>query len=208
MLMALSMQRIPHIDCVLHVTFNHGRGVYLMLKLMKKAAEGMYYPKGYNEEEDLQALLFLWLRGARIADITHHIFRTSSVLVLCTCTTIPQILSSPAFPTQFEIGQNIAAYFDGLLNIIGTSGQCAHVVLMFDELAVEKWPQWNDKLNKVLRVCHEHGQATSLEFTSEDDLDVLWEELRSEKIHLAHEVSVYISFASPTFLLCPSFTFI
>jgi len=28
---------------------------------------------------------------------------------------------------------------------------------MFDELAVEKRPQWDDKSNKVLGVCREHG---------------------------------------------------
>ena len=144
-------------------------------------------------------LLFLWLGGARVANIAHYIFGTPSVPVLRTHTTIPQILPSPTFPTRFEIGQNVAACFDGLLDIIGPSGQCAHAVLMFDELAVEKWPQWDDKSNEVLGVCCKHGQATSLEFTSEDDLDMLWEELRSEKIHLAHEVSVYISCASPYF---------
>jgi hypothetical protein len=72
----------------------------------------------------------------------------------------------------------------------------AHVGLMFDKLAVEKWPRWDDKSNKILGVCHKHGQGTSLEFTSKDDLDVLWEKLKSDQIHLAHEVSVYVSCAS------------
>ena len=56
MLMALSMQCIPHINCVLCVTFNHGRGIHSMLELIKKVAEGTYHPKGYDEEKDLQAL--------------------------------------------------------------------------------------------------------------------------------------------------------
>ena len=102
------------------------------------------------------------------------------------------------------------ACFEGLLDILRTSGQCTHAVLMFDELAVEKRPRWDDKSNKVLGVCCEHGRETSLDFTSKDDLDVLWEELKSEKIHLAHEVSVYVSCASvsTTFLSRPSFTLI
>jgi hypothetical protein len=44
---------------------------------------------------------------------------------------------------------------------------------MFDELAIEKRPRWDDKSNKFLGVCCEHGHATSLEFTSEDDLVIL-----------------------------------
>ena len=200
MLMALSTQRIPRIDRVLCVAFNHGRGIHSMLELIKKAAEGMYHPKSFNEEDDLQALLFLRLGGARVAEIAHRIFGTPSVSVIRTRTTIPQILPSPGFPTHSELEQNIAACFKGLLDILGTSGQnTAHGVLMFDELAVEKQPRWDDKSNKVLGVCREHGRGTSLEFTSEDDLDVLWDELKSEKIHLAHEVSVYVSCASHNF---------
>jgi hypothetical protein len=197
MLMALSMQRIPCIGHVLRVAFNHGKGIHSTLELIKKAAEGTYHPKSFDKEDDLQTLLFLWLGGACVADIAHHIFGTPSVLVVRTHTTIPQILLSPSFPTHSKIEQNIVACFEGLLNLLEMSGQNAtHAVLMFDELAVEKQPRWDDKSNKILSVCHEHGQGTSLEFTSEDNLDVLWEELKSGKIHLAHKVSVYISYAS------------
>jgi hypothetical protein len=64
---------------------------------------------------------------------------------------------------------------------------------MFDKLLTEKRPRWDDKSNKILGVCQEHGHDTSLEFTSEEDLQALWEELAAMaygKIHLAHEVSV------------------
>ena len=89
MLMALSTQRIPRIDHVLCVAFNHGKGIHSMLKLIKKAAEGMYHPKSFDEEDDLQALLFLRLGGAHIADIAHCIFGTPSISVVRTHTTIP-----------------------------------------------------------------------------------------------------------------------
>jgi len=49
MLLALSMQCIPHIDCVLWVAFNHGRGIHSTLELIKKAAEGTYHPKNFDE---------------------------------------------------------------------------------------------------------------------------------------------------------------
>jgi hypothetical protein len=184
------------------VIFNHSKGIYSTLKLIKKAAEGTYHLKGFNEENNLQALLFLWLRGACVANIAHHIFGTPSVLVVCTHTTIPQILPSPAFPTHFEIEQNIAACFEEILDILRTSGLCAHAVLIFDKLAVEKQPQWDNKSNKVLGVCCKHGEGTSLQFISEDNLDMLWEELKSEKIHLAHEVSIYISCSSLLLSYC------
>jgi len=45
-----------------------------MLELIKKAIEGTYHPNGFDEEEDLHALLFLCLGGAQVADVAHHIF--------------------------------------------------------------------------------------------------------------------------------------
>ena len=77
-LLALSTQHIPHIDYVLHIGFKRGAGIHSMLETIKRAAEGMYHPKGYNEEDNLQALLFLCLDGAHVADIAHHIFGTPS----------------------------------------------------------------------------------------------------------------------------------
>jgi hypothetical protein len=199
MLLALSSQRIPRIDRVLRVGFKHGAGIHSMLELVKKAAEGTYHPKGFDEEDDLQALLFLRLGGARVADIAHRIFGTPSVSTIRTRTTVPQILASPSFPTLHEIEHNVSASFESLLDILGGSARKAvHAVVMFDELAVEKRPRWDDKSNKVLGVCREHGRDTSLEFTSEEDLQTLWEELECEKIHLAHEVRL------TTFLSCPS----
>jgi hypothetical protein len=104
-----------------------------------------------------------------------------------------------------EIQHNFAVTFESIIDILGTSGQASgkasgtnplHAVLMFDELAVEKRPRWDDKSNKILGICQEHRCKMSLEFTSEQDLEMVWEELASEKIHLAHEVGVYVCCAS------------
>jgi len=64
LLLAISSQRIPHVDCVLRVAFCRSTGIHSMLQLVKKAAEGTYHPRGFDEVKDLQALLFLHLGGA------------------------------------------------------------------------------------------------------------------------------------------------
>ena len=193
MMVAISSQRIPRIDQVLRAGFRHGTGIHSMLELVKRAAEGTYHPKGFDEEDDLQALLFLRLGGARVADIAHHIFGTPSVSTIRTRTSVPQICPSPSFPTRYEIEHNTAASFEGLLDVLGVSAnKQLHAVVMFDELSTEKRPRWDDKSNKILGICREHGCGTSLEFTSEEDLQTLWEELARGKIHLAHEVRVDI----------------
>jgi hypothetical protein len=176
---------------------SQGRGdSNTMLECIKKAAEGTYHPKGFDEEDDLQALLFLRLGGAHVADIAHRIFGTPSVSTIQTRTSIPQILLSPSFPTQYKIEHNIAATFEGLLELLGQKS--LHAVIMFDEISIEKRLCWDDKSNKILGVCREHGHGTSLKFTSEDDLQTLWDKLACGKIHLAYEVCVDVCCASCT----------
>jgi len=193
MLLAISSQRIPRVDHVLHVGFRRGAGIETILGLIKKAAEGTYHPKGFDEEEDLQALLFLHLGGTQVADIAHRIFGTPGLTTTRTCTIIPQILASPSFPTSYEIERNIAASFKAICNTLGQPPhKRLHAMIMFDKISIEACPRWDDKTNKFLGVCREHGRDTSLEFNSEEDLRALWEELQCGKIHLAHEVRVYV----------------
>jgi len=177
------------------VEFYHGVGIYTMLELIKKAAEGTYHPNGFDEEEDLQALLFLCLGGAQVADVAHCIFRTPAASTIRRHSIIPQLIASPSFPTSHEVESNIAASFKAIQDILGASTQKVfHAMLMFDEISVECCPRWDDKTNKILGMCRKHGQGTSLEFTSEDDLQAMWEELQSGKIHLEHEVRLPILF--------------
>jgi hypothetical protein len=155
----------------------------------------------------LQALLFLHLGGARVAELAHCIFGTPSPQTIRTRTIVPRVAPSPSFPTCDEIQRNIGASFEGLIDSSVSGQKMLHAVAMFDELAIEKWPRWDDKSNKILGICREHGSGTSLDFTSEDDLETLWGELGSGKIHLAHEVCVCVCCASAlSFLshpLCP-----
>lgn len=129
-----------------------------------------------------------------MADIAHRVFGTPAVPTIRRQTIIPQIIASLSFPTCYEMECNIAATFKDISDILGTTTQnMIHAVIMFDEISVEKRPRWDDKTNKILGVCREHGQDTSLEFTSEEDLQTLWEEVRGRKIHLAHEVRIEVS---------------
>jgi len=123
LLLAISLQHIPHVDHVLHVGFRHGTSIHTMLELIKKAAEGTYHPKGFDKEEDLQALLFLCLGGVQVADVAHHIFGTPAVSTIRRRTIIPPILASPSFPTPNEIKWNITSSFKAISDILGMSTQ-------------------------------------------------------------------------------------
>jgi len=147
-------QCIPCVDQVLRAGFRHSTGIQTMLKLIKKAAEESYHPKGFDEKEDLQALLFLCLGGTQVADIAHHIFWMPVVTMIRRHTIVPQILPSPSFLTSHKIEYNIATTFKPVCNILKTSLQkILHAVIMFDKISVESHLYWDDKSNKILGVC-------------------------------------------------------
>jgi len=117
------------------------------------------------------------------------------------CTIIPQILASPSFPTCHEMECNIAMIFKDIYDILrATTQNMLHAVIMFDKISVEKCLHWDDKT--ILGVCCEHGQDTSLEFTSKEDLQTLWEEVQCGKIHLAYKVHIDLSSTSFNNLIC------
>ncbi|KAI0282663.1 hypothetical protein BC826DRAFT_1110696 [Russula brevipes] len=93
-------------------------------------------------------------------------FGTPSVSTIRTHTTVPQLLASPSYPTPNEVEHNVVASFQ------------------------KKRPRWDDKTNKFLGLCREHGSETSIEFTSEEDLATLFEDLAHGNIHLASEATV------------------
>ena len=63
-----------------------------------------------------------------------------------------------------------------------------HQVLMFDEIKVEERPRWDDKSNNIIGVCREHSKNASLQYTSKDEVDLLFFQIIDEKVHLASNV--------------------
>ena len=61
---------------------------------------------------------------------------------------------------------------------------------MLDELAIEQHICWDDSTNKFLGVCHKHGHKISLDFMSEQELDILCDVITNDKVHLASEATI------------------
>jgi hypothetical protein len=73
-LLAMSTGKIPRVDRILRVASERRMSVVAILEMLRKAGRGIYWPKGFEKEEDLQTLLFLRLGGQRVAEIAHCIF--------------------------------------------------------------------------------------------------------------------------------------
>jgi hypothetical protein len=91
-------------------------------------------------------------------------------------------------PTITEVEANITA----CLEAVPQHGrvQILHQVLMFNELALEQRPQWNDLTNQFVGTCQEHSDKVPLEFNSERELDLFCNAIEDGQIHLASEVQL------------------
>ncbi|KAH9005732.1 hypothetical protein EDB86DRAFT_2795608 [Lactarius hatsudake] len=188
-LLAMSSGKIPRLDRVLRVASDRHMSVAAILDLVQKAARGLYQPKGYTEEEDLQTLLFLRLGGQRVANIAHCIFRIPAPSTVRRCTMIPPLICSPSYPHARDLENNLVAALDSLLPTLETRGKY-HVVLMFDEIAQETRPRWCDRTNQILGWCREHTNGRCMDFNSIADAELLFQDMVDGNVHLAHEATV------------------
>lgn len=189
MVLALADKRIPRLNRLLRTAQKRKMGLHAIIDLIKRAANGTYHPKGYDEEDDLQALLMLRLAGARVADIAHRIHGSPAASTIRRRATIPPLIPSPSFPTVAEVGANVQASFEPVEKILARVHAPIHAVLMWDEIATEKRLRWDDRTNKLLGIGRESAARTTLEFNSEHDLDVVFDDLEHGNIRLASEVS-------------------
>ncbi|KAH9074356.1 hypothetical protein EDB83DRAFT_2312676 [Lactarius deliciosus] len=65
----MSTGKVPRLDRVLRVASQRNMSLPSILELISKAVQGLYCPKGFNEEEDLQTLLLLRLGGRPVVHV-------------------------------------------------------------------------------------------------------------------------------------------
>ena len=159
-----------------------------MLELLRKAVLGIYCPRGFKEEEDLQTLLFLCLEGQQVTEIAHQMFGLPAASTVRRRTMIPPLICSPSYPLETDLVWNLKAVFDSLRPLLA-GRQVMHVVLMVDEIAQEKRPRWCDQTNTILGWCREHTKRRCMDFNSIADAELLFDEMERGNMHLAHKVS-------------------
>jgi hypothetical protein len=189
--MAVGSGRVERVDRLVRVNLARKGGIRNLLDLYDRAAQQIYHPRNYTEEDELRGLLLWRLGGARIAGIAHRALNLPSLSTLRRRTIIPKLLVSTSVPTVLEIETNVLSCFESIFEIL-ESQQVIHQVLMLDELKAEERPPLDEETNKILGPCREHGKNTSLEFNSEKEVELLLEAIDKGEVHLASEVSVIV----------------
>ena len=90
------------------------REVHGLLELHKQAAQEVYKPQGYTEEDSLHGLLFWHLAGFHVASIAHCSLGLPSVSILHHNTIMPPLVASFTYPTVLEVEVNILAWYKNI----------------------------------------------------------------------------------------------
>ena len=188
--LAVGSGKVKRIDRLAKVALANNRGIRGLFDLYNRAAHDVYHTKSY--EDDMLRGLLLWrLGGAQVADIAHKSLGLPALHTLRRHTVLPRLVASPGQPTRQEIKANTIACLEPIAEIMSNSEyQVFHQVVMFDELKVEERPQWDDQTNYIQGICREHEHHTSLFYMSNQEVDLLLEQIQEEKVHLASNATV------------------
>ncbi|KAJ7104685.1 hypothetical protein C8R44DRAFT_746366 [Mycena epipterygia] len=186
---AIGSGKVENVDRVVRVQLGRKQGIRGLLSTYDKAAQGVYHPKSYTEEDDLRGVLLWKLAGNRVADFAHRALGLPSRTTLRKQTTVPPIVPSPGKPQASEVAQNVGACFEGITDVLATK-KPKHAILMYDEIATERRVRWDPKTNNFLGVCRQHANKVSLQFNGEGDLEELFRAKEEGKVHFAGEATV------------------
>ncbi|KAJ7192653.1 hypothetical protein GGX14DRAFT_701343 [Mycena pura] len=189
--MAIASGHMTRISDTLESGLRNHAGVRGLVMLMKRAVSGQYKASNSLAEKSL-GLLFLRLGGQRLAEIAHRALGLPSVSTLQRSTVIRPLLPSSGKPTVLEIEANIDACFDSQPDYAdeGKEPQIIHLVLMLDEIAVERRVRYDDRINKAVGVCRKHCEAVPLLVNTVQDLYALRDGIKEGRAHLPGEATV------------------
>jgi hypothetical protein len=185
--MAVGSGKVEWVDRLVRVNLARKGGIQNLLDLYDRAAQQVYHPQNYTEEDDLRGLLLWRLGGARVAAIAHCALHLPSLSTLRRCTLIPRLLVSPHAPTRFEVETNIVSNFENIYELLA-SQRVVHQIFMLDEIKMEERLRHDQESNMILGPCRKHGHKTSLEYNSEQEVNLLLESIDNGEVHVAVEV--------------------
>ena len=195
-ILAIASGRVDRVASLVQAGLKHRAGIKALVQQYERAADKLYQPKGYSNEDIMRSIVLLRLGGARVAEFAHRSLSLLSLTTIRRNTILQTLVVSPSTPTAAEVEANIRSCY-----ALGPSESSTpnplpnpeslgvtHQIVMLDELAVEKRIQWDDSQNKFQGTCREHNHHIPLDFTSEKELDVLCDAIGENKVHYAAEV--------------------
>jgi hypothetical protein len=206
-ILAIASGRVNRMASLVQVGLKEKVGIKTLIQQYGHAAEKLYKPKGFTNEDIMRSIVLLQLGGAHVAQFAHQSLALPSLTTIRCQTVLPALIVSPSTPSVADVEANVISCHSSFNSISGAcSGGTAHdldlwqasdtdkivhQVIMLDELAIEKRVWWDDSHNKFQGTCREHNHRIPLDFTSERELNLLCEAIANDEVHLATEVRAF-----------------
>ena len=90
------------VDCVallVQAGLKHRARIKTLIQQYERAAEKLYKPKGYTNEDIMRSIVLLQLGGACVAEFAHQFLALLSLTTIRRQTVLPALLVSPSAPT-------------------------------------------------------------------------------------------------------------
>lgn len=191
--MAVGAGKVGRVSALVRTAKKRGASLKAICASMDKAAQDLYKPKGYEEEELLKTFVLWKFGGFRTMTVLNHASGHPSVSTVRRRFRTEPITISVSLPTVMEIKKNIRGAFrtdlPGSENVVAPGTQGFGYILQFDEIACEKRVRYDPGTNLMIGIARESSEDITGEFNSIQDANQLFDDLREGKRHLATEVS-------------------
>ncbi|QRV97683.1 hypothetical protein RhiJN_25702 [Ceratobasidium sp. AG-Ba] len=189
-IVALGTDRtVQRVGALVAVAVKNNVGIKGIIERFWKAAQGLYHPKGYTEEDKMKCLLFYRLGGVRVANIAHRTLQLPAVSTIRHHKLSSLLKASSLTPTKSEIEFNFNEAFHNISSLLG-DGLAPDYILMIDEIKTEERPRLDALTGKLLGVCREHGDRVALSMDSFSELEQLVNAIDKKEVHIASECTV------------------
>ncbi|KAF6751588.1 hypothetical protein DFP72DRAFT_1135958 [Ephemerocybe angulata] len=187
---AIASKDIPRVARVIHAGLQRRKGIAGILEKVTEAAQGVYKVKSFSENERMLGTLLWRIGGARVGHILHRALGLPSVGSLRNASVRIPVQPSAGMPTAAEVSKNALNMLEGVIPIIKNDPNVRHAVLMFDELAVERRPRYNQRTNELVGACLEHAHEIALKFETMGDVEEFFRAVDDGDVHLASEATI------------------
>ena len=189
--LAVDSRRVDRVAALVQAGRGKKLGVKGLITQYEQAVRKLYKPMGFTREEIMMSIVLLQIGGNRMGSFAHLAMSLPSVTTARRNVLLQPISVLALHPTVSEIEENIKSCFALFKEVLDAlpMGTIKHQVLMLDEIAIEKRPQWDNKTNLILGLCCEHSHKVSLNFSMEKELDFLCDSIDNGHVHVASEVS-------------------
>ncbi|KAH9055079.1 hypothetical protein EDB83DRAFT_2316218 [Lactarius deliciosus] len=174
-ILAIASGRVDCMASLVQAGLKQQVGIKTLIQQYKCAAEKLYKPKGFTNEDIMWSIVLLRLGGVHVAQFAHQSLALPSLTTIRRQTVLPALVVSPSTLTITDVEANVISCY---LSFRSVSGSCSgglmlnsdlwqpsdrikdkivHQVLMLDELAIEKCVRWDDAHNKFQGTCREHN---------------------------------------------------